>query len=152
LRVAAAPGGWTLVRTYENESDDAASCDLEERVLRTETMQGARVSPAPVAVLVRHQKIKLGPREKKAIGVYLPPALTDRMTESDKIARSIAAQVAAGNWSGVDLSRIYSEFRVDYLRPLPPGATAAIPVDNGIRRPERMAMEGSRPQSPKDAL
>jgi hypothetical protein len=137
------PGGWTLVRTLENKSDERASCIVEERVMGTETMLDARVGPSARAVLLRNQKIVLGPREKRTMGVRLPESLGAKITAGHR-ARAMAEQARArvidsGKPDSV-ASRTFTAFDVEYLTPLPAGATAAAPADNGFSRPAGYAM------------
>lgn len=138
---AKAPGGWALVRTFENKADVAESCTLEERILRTETMPDARANPPSTAMLTRTQRIALGPHEKKRIGVYLPPALGAQMTEGHKSKASLeqrrALAMAQERYDLLNDDRTYMMFDVDYLRPLEPGTVAA-KEDNGVRRPARL--------------
>jgi hypothetical protein len=136
-----APGGWALLRTLENQSDAPESCVLEERVTRTETMMGARVTPPATAVLLRNQPIALAPHEKKSIGVRLPPSLGAQITAAHRtralIERAYARTVESGK---VDpfAERTFMTFEVAYFTPLPAGATAAPPEDNGVRRPQAL--------------
>jgi hypothetical protein len=141
---ATAPGGWVLVRTLENKGDAPERCVVEERVLRTEDMLDARVTPSPTAVVLRNQPIALGPHEKRALGVALPREVGEQITAGQKtkaaLDRARERAMAAEKWDGVILDRTFMSFHVEYRKPLPPGATAAPPVDNGVRRPERMRM------------
>jgi hypothetical protein len=125
VAAANAPGGWTLVRTYENKSDEAAHIALEERVCEQWTMRNARVTPSPKTVLSRTQKVDLGPHEKKTIGVYLPESITTELTRTHKIKAGIDAQIAAGKYD-MSSSVTYNEFNVVYLRQLAPGETLAV--------------------------
>ena len=138
-----APGGWALVRTIENTSDEPASCAVEERVTSTETMLDARVGPSARPVLQRNQTISLKPHEKRTIGVRLPESLGTQITAGHRI-RAIAMQ-ARGRISEtgeVDprAHQTFKAFDVEYLQALPPGATAAQPADNGFSRPASYAM------------
>jgi hypothetical protein len=133
---ANAPGGWTLVRTYENKSDQAAECTLEERIESTESMNGARVTPPAVTVLARTQTLKLGPNEKKSIGTYIPAALGVAMTKAKTTQAWASAQLAAGRY---DNEVSYAVYDVQYLRPLAPGETAAVHHDElAPLRPARL--------------
>lgn len=138
------PGGWALVRTLENKSDEPESCTVEERVLRTETMPEARVTPAPTPVVLRNQRISLGPHEKRTIGIALPRTLGEQITAGilakASIERDRDRAIAAEKWDSVNLTRTYMAFHVEYLKPLPPGAKAAPHTNTGIVRPERMPM------------
>lgn len=141
---ASVPGGWTLVRELENQSDAPEKCVLEERVLRTETMPGARVEPAPTAMVLRNQPIALGPHEKRRIGVALPKAVGEQITaglaRKAWIEQARGRALAAERYDAPVLEATYMAFHVEYLTPLPPGATAQRPVDNGITRPAAMPM------------
>lgn len=137
------PGGWTLVRTLENKSDQPASCVVEERVMATETMLDARVGPSGRAALLRNQTIKLGPHEKRSIGVRLPESLGAKITAGHR-TRAMAMQAQGRMLESGEpdplAHRTFMAFDVEYLTPLPPGATAAPPVDNGFARPASYAM------------
>jgi hypothetical protein len=139
---AGAPGGWTLLRTIENQSDEPATCVLEERVMRQETMVNARVGPPARAVLLRNQTFSLGPREKRSVGVHLPASLASQIAmahrERAMIERAHEQLVMTGHPNKL-AQRTFMTFDVEYLTPLPPGATAEVPVDNGVR-PASMAM------------
>jgi len=144
------PGGWTLVRTLENQSDQPEKCLLEERVLRTETMPGARVTPPPVAVVQRNQTVALGPHEKRKIGVVLPAAVGAQITAGRRrqvwIERAQERAVAAQRYDAPEMRATYMTFDVEYLTALPPGATAERRQDNGVTRPERMELAPPLPQ------
>ena len=147
VATANAPGGWALVRTFENKSDEAESCTVEERVLRTETMPEARVTPPPTAVILRTQTVKLAAHEKRSIGIFLPRALGEQITAGLQARSSIERQreraVAAERWGDLELERTYMTFHVEYLKPLPPGATAAVAPNLGVTRPARMPSMGA---------
>lgn len=130
-----APGGWTLVRTWENKSDEVAETTVEERLESTESLEGARVTPAPVTVLARTQKLKLGPHEKKSIGVFLPPNIGPKITEGQRRHAIARAQMAAGKY---DDDSTYEEFSVTYLRPLAKGETVAKHEGYRPEHPARM--------------
>jgi len=117
-----APGGWTLVRTFENKSDEIAEATVEEHLQSTESLEGARVTPAPVTVLARTQKLKLGPHEKKSIGVFLPATIGPKITKGEQRHALGRALMAAGK---SDNDMTYEEFSVTYLRPLAKGETVA---------------------------
>jgi hypothetical protein len=137
------PGGWTLVRTLENTSDEAASCTVEERVMRTETMLNARVGPSARPVLQRMQTIALGPHEKRSIGVRLPESLGAQMTAAHRtraIAQQAHSRVVMTGKSEAAATRTFMAFDIQYLTALPPGATAEVPRDNGHIRPASYAM------------
>lgn len=144
------PGGWTLVRTFENQSDQAEKCVLEERVLRTETMEGARVTPPPVAVIQRNQTIALGPHEKRKIGIVLPASVGEQITAGRRrqvwIERAMERAMAAERYDAPEMRATYMTFGVEYLTALPPGATAARREDNGVTRPARMELMPPVPQ------
>lgn len=138
---AKAPGGWVLVRTYENKGEEPCAATLEERVLQTKTMDGARVEPPPTAVLVRTQRFALAAHEKRSIGVYLPASVGAGVAAAEKrrvaVQAAIARAYASESPSGAVFEQTYDTYRVDYLAPLPPGATAA-KVDTSVRAPARM--------------
>lgn len=138
------PGGWTLVRTFENHSDQPEKCVLEERVLRTETMPDARVTPPPVAVVQRNQTIALGPHEKRKLGIALSPAIGAQITAGQRrrawIEQARTRAFQAERYDGPEMRATYMTFDVEYLTALPPGATAEKRPDNGVTRPERMGM------------
>lgn len=140
---ASTPGGWSLVRTFENTSDAPEKCVIEESVLRTETMPDARVAPPPTAVVLRNQTVALGPHEKKKIGVRLPKEVGEQITAGLRrrawIESARNRAYAAERYDGPEMTATYMTFHVQYLTALPPGATAQRPVDNGIRRPARLA-------------
>ena len=144
------PGGWTLVRTFENQSDQAEKCVLEERVLRTETMPGARVTPPPVAVVQRNQTIALGPHEKRKLGIVLPAAVGAQITAARKrqawVERARDRAMTAERYDAPELRATYMIFDVEYLTALPPGATAERRQDNGVTRPETMPLMPPTPQ------
>jgi hypothetical protein len=152
--VATSTGGWTLVRTLENRSDEPAKCVLEERIMRTETMIGARVGPPARAVLLRNQPIALGPNEKRTIGVRLPEALSAEIAAAHKKRVAIERAYERGITTGkVDSSarQTFHTFEVEYYKPLPPGATAAPPEDNGVTRPGSM-IDVLPPPSPAETM
>ena len=159
VAAASVPGGWTLVRELENQSDAPEKCVLEERVLQTETMPAARVGPLPTAVVLRNQPIALGPHEKRRIGVALPKAVGEQITANLRRKASIEQgrerALAAERYDAAVLQATYMTFHVEYFTALPPGATAQRPIDNGFTRPEGYPnvrpMETPRP-APRDEL
>ena len=142
------PGGWTLVRTFENQSDQPEKCVVEERVLRTETMPGARVTPPPVAVVQRNQTFALGPHEKRKLGIVLPAAIGAQITAAKRrqawVQREHDRAMNAEKYDSPAMTATYMEFDVEYLTVLPPGATAE-KRDTGVTRPERMGMMAPPP-------
>jgi hypothetical protein len=117
----AVPGGWALVRTLENRSDEPQNCVVEERVMRTEGSYDGRVGSTPTAVLLRNQPIKLAARQKLSIGVALPQAMGEEITRTARDeARARRAMESPTRPTGG-----YANFHVEYLQPLPPGARAA---------------------------
>lgn len=142
-----APGGWTLVRTWENKSDEVAETTVEERLESAESLEGARVTPAPRTVLTRTQTLKLGPHEKRSIGVFLPANVGPRITEGQRRHAISRARIAAGKYDD-DLT--YEEFSVSYLRPLAKGETAAKHEDaDRVEHPARLP---GPPPSPSKAF
>jgi hypothetical protein len=111
--------------------------------MATETMLNARVGPAARAVLLRTQKIALRPHERKSVGVRLPESLGVQITAAHR-ARAMAMQaqerVSMTGAREPMADRTFKTFEVEYLTPLPPGATAAAPADNGFSRPASLAM------------
>lgn len=133
--------GWVLVRTYENTSDEARRCEVEERLSTTQVAQGSRVEPAPVSLIVRNQVLALGPHEKRRIGVPIPASIGAQMDASAKTQAQIdAAMVRVMNGHNPDaytsiLGTTYARFDVKYFKPLPPGAVAARPHGTGMMPP-----------------
>lgn len=136
-----APGGWVLVRTYQNKGDAPCVATLEERVLQTRTMEGSRVDPPPTAVMVRTQRFALAPHEKRAIGVYLPASVAAEIGAAEKrraaVQAAIAREYTSASPRAAVFEQTYATYHVDYLTPLPPGATAA-KVEGGVTAPARM--------------
>jgi hypothetical protein len=153
------PSGWSLVRTFENQSDAPEKCVIEERVLRTETMPGARVTPAAVAVVQRNQTIALGPHEKRKIGVRLSESIGAEITAGLKrkawIEQAQQRAIAAEHYDAPAMRATYMTFDVEYLSALPAGATAERHHDNGVLRPmavsEMMPTAMPVPPSPPSA-
>jgi hypothetical protein len=153
------PSGWSLVRTFENQSDVPEKCVIEERVLRTETMPGARVTPASVAVVQRNQTIALGPHEKRKIGVRLSESIGAEITAGLRkkawIEQTQQRAIAAERYDAPAMRATYMTFDVEYLSALPAGATAERHHDNGVLRPmglsEVMPMPMPVPPSPPSA-
>ena len=140
---ATVPGGWVLVRTIENKGDEAESCQIEERVLRTETMPGARVEPPPYAVLLRGVSISLGAHEKRSLGIPLAASIGAQITSNLQARAAIekgqARAIELERYRDPVFQRTYMSFRIEYLKPLPPGATVAKP-EQGVTRPMGMPM------------
>ena len=132
-------GGWSLERTFENQSDAPEKCVVEERVLRTETMPGARVTPASVAVVQRNQTIALGPHEKRTVGVRLSASIGAEITAGLRkkawIEQAQQRAIAAEHYDAPAMRATYMTFDVEYLSALPAGATAERHHDNGVLRP-----------------
>jgi hypothetical protein len=153
------PSGWSLVRTFENQSDAPEKCVIEERVLRTETMPGARVTPASVAVVQRNQTIALGPHAKRKIGVRLSESIGAEITAGLRkktwIEQAQQRAIAAEHYDAPAMRATYMTFDVEYLSALPAGATAERHHDNGVLRPmgmpEVMPMPMPVPPSPPSA-
>ena len=122
---ANAPGGWTLLRTYQNKSDEIAEVTLDERIETRESMYGARVSAVPSVALERTQKLRLGANEKKAIGTYLPEKLGESMTKAHRLEALSKAYAESGHW---EHPIAFQDYAVSYLRPLAYGETAAPPM------------------------
>lgn len=133
LPSANAPGGWSLVRTYENKSSEAAEITVEERVESTEQMYGARVSGTPTIVLQRTQKLRLAANEKKSIGTYLPEKLGQAIAKGHRdeaLSRAVGMNATMRADGTMNLIA-YNSYSVSYLRPLAPGETAAPPMLRG---------------------
>lgn len=94
VAAANAPGGYSLVRTAENKSDAVAEADVEERIVRTDAFTGSRTGGMPTTVVTRHQKIRLGPHEKKVVGTTFAKAIGEDMTRSAKLQQGMAAYYA----------------------------------------------------------
>ncbi len=140
---AKVPGGWVLVRTVVNTKDEPASCSVEERVMQQEQQVGARTSGTPFVASATTRRFVLGPHEKRKIGVALPAALGEAITAGER--RHAASQSASGAaWEDSARGRAaravydrpYLTYFVDYLKPLPPGATAKAP--DYVEHPARM--------------
>ena len=136
-------GGWVIVRTFENKGDLAEKCTVEERLLRTETMPDARVEPAPFALIDRTQTFDLGPHQKRSIGIPLPAPIGEEIARNaqrrDAIESARARAMDGNHMNALAIAdaQTYMRFHVDYVKPLPPGATAA-PTENGVFHPVRM--------------
>jgi hypothetical protein len=125
---ANAPGGWTLVRTLENTSDEPQNCTVEERILRMETTPYARSGSMAEAVVLRNQPIALKPHEKRTIGITLPPKIGEQITAGLKkkawIDSAYQRAVANEKYDDKIMAASYNHFSVEYLKPLPPGKKA----------------------------
>ena len=141
--VADGANGWVLVRTLENKGDAPETCALEERVLRTETMPDARVNPPPYAVLLRGVTVTLRAHEKRSLGIPLPASIAQQIAANLRLRASIEKgrerALTLERYQDPVFQQTYMFFAVEYLRPLPPGATVA-KVDNGVTRPMTMGM------------
>jgi hypothetical protein len=135
--------GWVLRRTAENRSDAPATLRVEERILETKTMPDARVEPPPSMPLVRIVTLALAPREKRVLGVRLPAALSEKITRNlgrkSSIEQRRALALAREDYQSSVFRETYLYYRVEYLTPLPPGATAE-KWDNGITEPATMSL------------
>ncbi len=133
--------GWVLRRTVENRSDAPETLRVEERVLETKTMPEARVEPPPSLALVRSVTLTLGPHEKRVLGVRLSPELSEKITtnlrrkSSIELRRGLALE--REDYRNPVLRETYLYYRVEYLTPLPLGATAER-WDNGVTEPATM--------------
>ena len=148
VAASGAPGGWSLVRTAENTSDRAAEADVEERIIESDTMVASRVGGVSAPVLTRHQKIKLGPHEKKVVGTTFAKSIGEAMTVNAKIARGV--QQAYENQdenAPAMMPRPYKEYRAEYLRELRPGELATKPS-----RIRQMAIDMTPPAPPSGVL
>lgn len=134
--------GWVLVRTVENRGDEPVRFDVEERVLRTETMLYARVNPPAEAVVDWHHTLRLAAHEKRRLGVRLSEALAREMTgnakEQARLTSLQAHAIETGEYGQMLSDATFYVYDVDYLKPLPLGATAAKREDYGVTRPMRL--------------
>ncbi len=123
--------GWVLLRTLENKSGQPAHCQVDERVLRTETMEGARVNPPPFAVLLRSVTVSLAAHEKRSLGLRLPTSVAAQISDNQRRASSIASRradaIEKGRYRDPVFQQTYMVFEVQYLKPLGPGDTAEKP-------------------------
>lgn len=137
------PNGWVLVRTLENKGDEPETCQIEERILRTETMPAARVRPPPYAVLLRGVTVTLRGHEKRTLGIPLPASIGAQISANLRLLASIERgrerALTLERYRDPVFAQTYMEFEVEYLKPLPPGATVA-KVDTGVTRPMGMPM------------
>lgn len=126
VAAAGAPGGWSLVRTAENKGDAIAEADLEERIVRTDAFIASRTGGAPTTVVTRHQKIRLGPHEKKVVGTTFARAIGEDMTRSAKIQQGMQAYYARGDSDGPAPPPMVAvhTYATEYLRALKPGEVA----------------------------
>ena len=85
LPSANAPGGWALVRTFENMGDEHAHLQLEECVTSQQTNWASRLTPSAKVELSRTQTFYLAPHEKRSSGIYLTPELGARITARNKV-------------------------------------------------------------------
>lgn len=141
------PGGWVLVRSMENKGEETETCTIEERVLRTETMPDARVEPPPYAVLLRGLTVTLQAHEKRTLGIPLATSVGAQITSGLQRRASIEQRrgraIERNDYGNPVFAQTYFHFQVEYLKPLPPGATAA-KNDNGVTRPMTMGMAAQR--------
>lgn len=126
VAAAGAPGGWSLVRTAENKGDAVAEADLEERIVRTDAAILSRTGGVPTTVVTRHQKIRLGPHEKKVVGTTFARAIGEDMTRSAKIQQGLQAYYARGDSDGTAPPPMIAmhTYSTEYLRALKPGEVA----------------------------
>lgn len=138
-----APGGWVLVRTLVNTTDAPATCRVEERIMREESQLEARVNGTPTVATATVRTFALAPHETRKIGIVLPRALGEAIRDGERARlaaekgrehafeegpRARAARAA--------YDRTFASYFVQYLTPLPPGATAKKP--DYIQGPGRM--------------
>jgi hypothetical protein len=154
--LVAAVGGWTLVRTVINTSAEPQTVAVEERIMRAESMLDARVDGTPMVVTATMRTFKLGPHERQKIGITLPAALGAEMTaarttrnaaERARIVVEETGTISAAKYAAY--STRFANFFPQYLKPLPPGATAKKP--DYISGPGRMPGP-SEPPSPAYAM
>lgn len=125
-----APGGYTLVRTYENTSEVRERQVVEERVLLQEGQRGARTGYVAEPALVRTQVLDLAPHQKKTIGTYLPVGLAEKMVQAEKVRTAVDRRIEAGDYMST-IGIVTRQYSVDYLRPLAKGEVAARPFRGG---------------------
>lgn len=151
------PGGWALVRTITNESNERQTVSVEERIMRAESQLGARVDGTPVMASATIRSFTLGPHEKKTIGVALPESIGRAIT-AGQLTKAAAERAQASMWTTekgpnpaqrAAYDRTYAVFFPQYLKPLPPGATAQRP--GYISGPGRMPAGPSPSEEEKPA-
>jgi hypothetical protein len=144
---AKVPGGWVLVRTLANTSDEAQTVSLEERVVRRISLLDARVDGTPAVATATVRTFTLAAHEKQKIGVALPASLGAEISAGQ---RTRAAAERSRDWMSDDgvanpvkraaYDRSFAVFSAEYLKPLPPGATA--------QRPDYVTGPGRMPAAP----
>lgn len=153
VAAANAPGGWSLVRTAENKGDAVAEADIEERIVRTDAAIASRTGGVPTTVVTRHQKIRLGPHEKKVVGTTFAKAIGEDMTRSAKIQQGIAAFYARAETDesagGPPPMVAMHTYWTEYLRALKPGEVAQRAP---IGEPSMMMPMALPPPPPKNTV
>jgi hypothetical protein len=129
---AKVPGGWVLVRTIANPTDEPQTTTVEERVMRQLSQVGARVDGTPLVASATMRTFKLGPHETRKLGVALPASIGQAIAAGQRTRR--IAESAGTREAAYD--RTYPVFTVQYLKPLPPGGTAEVVRE--IMGPARM--------------
>ncbi len=131
---AKVPGGWVLVRTIVNTKDEPATVSVDERIMREESQLEARVSGTSLVASATTRSFSLGPHETRKVGIALPAALGEAITAGDRThaaaerAREhLGDPGARGRVARAAFDRTYRIYFVQYLKPLPPGATAKAP-------------------------
>ncbi|MBS2018589.1 MAG: hypothetical protein JST00_37330 [Deltaproteobacteria bacterium] len=148
---AKTPGGWVLVRTMTNDSNETQSVQVEERIMRAESLLGARVDGTPEVASATIRSLTLRPHEKKTIGIALPESI-GRAIAAGRQTKALAEHAQASMWATergptraqrAAYDRTYAVFHVEYLKPLPPGATPQVAAyRNGPgRMPDGPSME-----------
>lgn len=140
---AKVPGGWVLVRTLVNTTDAPATCSFEERVMRQESQVDARVSGTPTTASATVRTVSLAPRETQKLQAALPVALGEAIragararVAAEKAREHAWEQSPRGRAARAAYDRTFASYFVQYLKPLPAGATAKPP--EYIQGPGRM--------------
>jgi hypothetical protein len=138
---AKVPGGWAIVRTIVNTSDAPQTASVEERIMRAESMVDARVDGTAVVASAVMRTFTLRPHERRKIGFAMPVALGEAVTagrRTEAAARRAQDRMFENGQSDPATSAVYertfSTFFVEYLKPLPPGATAQLRGSSGPGR------------------
>jgi hypothetical protein len=139
---AKAPGGWALVRTISNLTDEPQTTTVEERIMRAESQLDARVDGTATVASSTMRTFKLGPHEKQKLGVVIPASIGQAISAGQRTrqiaerARDTVGETGMSRANQAAYDRTYAVFTVQYLKPLPPGATAEV-VKN-VTGPGRM--------------
>ena len=119
--------------------------------MRQESQLDARASGTPVLASATTRTFTLKPHETKKLGVALDPEIGAAITAGQR-ARAESERARDRVLAGADArtqalwDRTFMTYFVDYLKPLPPGATAKKP--EYIERPARMSAAPPPPVDP----